>query len=56
MDAFAREFLIPKKLYDQSMVENMMENGNFDCIKMSKDFGISYMKVLSRCEDLGKWH
>ena len=53
---FAREFLMPENLYDQSMVENMTEEGRFDCIEMAKDFGTGYMKVLTRGEDLGKWH
>ena len=53
---FAREFLMPENLYDQSMVENMTEEGKFDCIEMAKDFGTGYMKVLTRGEDLGKWH
>ena len=56
MDVFAREFLMPENLYDQSMVENMTEEGRFDCIEMAKDFGTGYMKVLTRGEDLGKWH
>ena len=53
---FAREFLMPENLYDQSMVENMTKDGKFDCIEMAKDFGTGYMKVLTRGEDLGKWH
>ena len=56
MDVFAREFLMPENLYDQSMVENMTSDGKFDCIEMAKDFGAGYMKVLTRGEDLGKWH
>lgn len=53
---FAREFLMPENLYDQSMVENTTKDGKFDCIEMAKDFGTGYMKVLTRGEDLGKWH
>ena len=42
--------------YDKSMVENTTNDGKFDCIEMAKDFGTGYMKVLTRGEDLGKWH
>ena len=53
---FARGFLMPENLYDKSMVENTTNDGKFDCIEMAKDFGTGYMKVLTRGEDLGKWH
>lgn len=53
---FSREFLMPEKLYDESMIENMTKDGKFDCIGIAEDFGTDYMKVLARGEDLGKWH
>lgn len=53
---FSREFLMPEKLYDESMIDNMTESGKFDCIGIAEDFGTGYMKVLARGEDLGKWH
>ena len=53
---FARGFLMPEDLYDKSMVENTTAEGKFDCVEMAKDFGTGYMKVLTRGEDLGKWH
>lgn len=53
---FSREFLMLERLYTQSMVDNTTKDGKFDCIKIAKDFGTSYMKVLTRGEDLEKWH
>lgn len=52
---FSREFLMPEKLYDESMIKNMVNGGKFDCIGIAEDFGTGYMKVLARGEDLGKW-
>ena len=52
---FSREFLMPEKLYDESMIKNMVDGGKFDCIGIAEDFGTGYMKVLARGEDLGKW-
>ncbi len=53
---FSREFLMPEKLYDESMIENMTKGGEFDCIGIANDFGTDYMKVLARGNDLGKWY
>ena len=53
---FSRAFLMPEKLYDKCMVKNTTKDGKFDCIGMSKDFNTGYMKVLTRGEDLDKWH
>ena len=52
---FSREFLMPERLYTQSMVDNTTKDGKFDCIKIAEDFGTSYMKVLTRGEELKKW-
>ncbi len=54
VETFAREFLMPENLFDESLISNNTEKG-FDCLKVAEDFNTNYMKVLARGEDLKKW-
>lgn len=55
LDYFARAFLMPEELYDKALVNNMTKESKFDIIGVAKEFGINYMEVLARGENLKKW-
>ncbi len=48
---FAREFLMPRELFDDSIEDNIGDDNLCDYRKVAIDFNTSYQKVLARKED-----
>lgn len=55
ISVFAREFLMPQKLFENSLVNNQTKDGFYECKKVAREFNTPYMKVLTRGKDLKLW-
>jgi hypothetical protein len=52
---FARTIGMPRKQFEQVLLDNLMENGTYNVEAVAKEYDVDYFQVLLRGEELNIW-